>query len=597
MSIKGKASGFFQHLGRSLMLPVAILPVAGLLLGVGKSELSFIPSAVSGIMAQGGGIIFANLAVIFAVGVALGFTGNDGAAALSAVVGFLVMTVTIGFVAANVLGLSHDGGALQTVLGVPTMDTGVFGGILVGGLAALLFNRFYRVELPPYLAFFSGKRLVPILTGLASILLGVLLSFAWPPVRGLIDVFSNWAAYSNPVMAGALYGLVERLLLPLGLHHAWNVPFFFEIGSYLDPATGTIVHGDINRFFAGDPTAGILGGGFMTKMFGLPMAAVAMWRQARPENRNWVGGIMLSGALTAFVTGITEPIEFAFMFVAPALYVVHAVLTGLAFAIMNLAGGHLGYTFSQGGLDYLLYFKLDTRPWALLILGPVYGAVYFAVFSAYIRIFNVMTPGRAAGEREVLQEAPKSEPFWFSKRVVWALGGRANITNLDNCVTRLRVQVADPAKVDAQKLKTLGAAGVVKRGMSIQAIFGTTVNAIKSGIDDYLKVAGPEADAPPEAPAKGADGGFAADAALEAPVPAASPEELEKLRGVLGGGPNIQSAAPFAATRLLVVLRDRGLVSPEGAKGLGMAVMLPGKGEAVQVIVGPHPERFSALAS
>jgi PTS system glucose-specific IIC component len=596
VKLLNKAAGFFQHVGKSLMLPVAILPVAGILLGVGKSELSWIPPIVSQLMASGGQVIFSNLALVFAIGVALGFTGNDGTAALSAVVGFLVMTATVSVMAINVHGMSPtDAHQLQDVLGMRTIDTGVFGGIIMGGLSAALFNRFFRIELPPYLAFFSGKRFVPIVTGVAAIMTGVILSYAWPPVKDGIMVFSNWAAYSNPVLAGSIYGFVERLLLPFGLHHAWNVPFFFEIGSYTIPGTDEVLHGDITRFFARDPTAGILGGGFLTKMFGLPMAAIAMWRCARPEDRARVGGIMLSAALTSFLTGITEPIEFSFMFVAPVLYGVHAVLTGVAFAIVNILGAHLGYTFSQGGIDFLLYWSLDTKPWLVLVIGPIYGVVYFTVFRIFITVFDVKTPGREilVGE-DMIPTAAEVGEYWFSKQIVWALGGRSNIATLDNCITRLRVEVKDPSKVDAKRLKGLGAAGVVERGQAVQAIFGTTVGNIKSDIDAYLKVAGDEAEGPPEGlPAAARDA--PAGKPLEAPVPPATAEEIETLRSALGGLGNIESSAPGAATRLLVVLKDRRLLSYDAVKAAGLAAFAPGHGEAVQIIVGLHPERYAAL--
>ncbi|MDR1081526.1 MAG: PTS transporter subunit EIIC [Deltaproteobacteria bacterium] len=389
------ASSFMQQVGKSLMLPVAILPAAGILLGIGSSNFSFIPAFVSEPMKAGGSIIFGNLALVFAVGVALGFTKNDGAAALSATAGYIVMVATLGAMGIYVLHLDPHPEAMQMrqVLGLSSIDTGVFGGILAGGIAAFLFNRFYRIELPSYLAFFAGKRFVPIVTGFSAIVLGVILSCVWPPVQSGIQIFSNWAAYKNPVMAGSLYAFVERLLLPFGMHHAWNVPFFFEIGSFTD-AAGNVVHGDITRFFAGDKTAGILSGGFLIKMWGLPAAAIAMWHSAKPENRARVGGVMLSAALASVLTGITEPIEFSFMFVAPFLYVIHAAITSSAFALLNFMGAHIGYTFSQGGIDLALYYAIDTKPWLTFIFGPLYAAGYYGIFRAAIRFFDLKTPGR-----------------------------------------------------------------------------------------------------------------------------------------------------------------------------------------------------------
>jgi PTS system glucose-specific IIC component len=398
-------------------------------------------------------------------------------------------------------------------------------------------------------------------------------------------------------MAGTLYGVIERLLLPFGLHHAWNVPFFFEIGSYVDPKTGTLLHGDITRFFAGDPTAGILSGGFLTKMWGLPMAAIAMWRTAKPENRFRVGGIMLSAALTSFLTGITEPIEFSFMFASPFLYGVHAILTGAAFAIMNLMDAHLGYTFSQGGIDFLLYYSMDTKPWMVFILGPIYGVVYFVIFRTLILLLDIKTPGREAVHLDLGLTASETEKFDYSRQIVWALGGRSNIDKLDNCITRLRVQVVDPSKVNARTLKALGAAGVVERGQAVQAIFGTRVGNIKSDIDDYLKSAGNEAELPKEMHASltGASHPTVTPQQADLPVPDATPEELDRIRDILGGNANIESARPGAATRLIVSVKRKDLIKLDEAKSLGLAIMAPHQGNTVHIIVGRHPERYHGL--
>ena len=306
VTVFNAAFDVLQKIGKSLMLPVAVLPVAGLLLGIGASNLTWLPPIVSHVMANSGQAVFGNLAVIFAVGVALGLANNDGVSAVAAVVGYYIMVATLA-VMANAYGLHPiDPGG-------PAIDTGVFGGIIIGVVAAELFNRYYRIQLPAYLAFFAGKRFVPIVTGVAAIFVGVVLSLVWPPVQEGINVFSHWAVNKDPRMAATIYGFLERLLVPFGLHHIWNVPFFFTIGDYVDPTTGKHIHGDINRFFAGDPTAGILSGAFLFKMFGLPAAAIAIWRCAKPEHRKAVGGLMLSAALTSFLTGITEPIEFFFL--------------------------------------------------------------------------------------------------------------------------------------------------------------------------------------------------------------------------------------------------------------------------------------------
>ena len=585
------AFSFLQKIGKSLMLPVAILPVAGLLLGIGSSDFSWMPAIVSQVMKSGGSAIFGNLALIFAVGVALGFTQNDGVAALSAVVGYLVMISTLSVIGLEVLHL--DPNKLQNIIGFKSIDTGVFGGIIMGGVAAFMFNRYYRIQLPPYLGFFSGKRFVPIVTGLSAIALGAILSVAWPPVQDGITVFSNWAAYNNPTMAGTVYGFVERLLLPFGLHHAWNVPFFFEIGSFTDSA-GAVIHGDINRFFAGDPTAGILGGGFLTKMWGLPAAAIAIWHSAKPENRVKVGGIMLSAALTSFLTGITEPIEFSFMFVAPLLYLMHAVLTGLAFTLVNYFDAHLGYTFSQGAIDFALYYAMDTKPWLTFILGPIYAVVYYAMFRGMIKLFNFKTPGREEAEAAA-DMAGTDDKFGMARQLVLAFGGRHNITNLDACITRLRVSVADLTKVNAGQLKALGAAGVVEVGNGVQAIFGTRSDNLKTDMDEYLRKAGTEADLPAERSGTPATVAPAAKmSSLDAPAIAG--DELEKIRAFLGGAANIVSATPLAETRVRVLLKDPSLVNAEKAEAAGFPLLRPqAEPLIVHILVGLNPARYSAL--
>ncbi|MDR2352376.1 MAG: PTS glucose transporter subunit IIBC [Deltaproteobacteria bacterium] len=587
--------GFLQKIGKSLMLPVAILPVAGILLGVGSSNFSWMPDIVSEVMKNGGSIIFGNLALVFAVGVALGFTENDGSAALSAVVGYMVMVATLSVMAIQVLGLNPDPKAYQlhNIIGLMSVDTGVFGGIIVGGMSAYLFNRFYRINLPTYLAFFAGKRFVPIITGLAAIVLGVILSYIWPPIQNLISAFSNWAAYSNPLWAGVIYGFVERLLLPFGLHHAWNVPFFFEIGSYLVPNTNIVVHGDINRFFAGDKTAGILSGGFLTKMWGLPAAAIAMWHSAKSENRKRVGGIMLSAALTSVLTGITEPIEFSFMFIAPFLYVIHAVLTGLAFAIMNLVGAHIGYTFSQGGIDFLLYWSIDTKPWMVFIFGPIYAVIYYVVFRWVISFFDLKTPGREDEEAiEVVMDS--SGQFGIARHLVLAFGGRSNITNLDSCITRLRVSVADPKKVNSTKLKALGAAGVVEAGKAVQAIFGTRAGNLKSDMDAYLKQAGDDAELSDDEVASLSQK-TTVEVQKKVEVGPATEDEKAAVIASLGGISNIVSVSPAGKTRLIAKLKDLNLIDNEAAQKSGLALFKPAKGEEVQIIVGLNPERYGGL--
>lgn len=515
-----KAFMFLQQIGKSLMLPVAVLPVAGLLLGIGSgllnAEIAWIPPLIPQVMSQSGNVIFDNLPLIFAIGTTLGLTENDGVAALAAVVGFLVLQAAMG-VMADVLwyhvsveretlgvlaqALDYDVSFARKIVstnaGIQTIQTGVFGGMFVGIVAAVIYKRFYKISLPPYLGFFAGKRSVPIITALAAIVLGVLLSFVWPPIQEKINAFSMWAAYSSPVVAGTTYGFVERLLLPFGLHHIWNVPFFFEIGQYVNKA-GELVTGDIPRFFAGDATAGILGGGFLIKMFGLPAAALAIFHTAKPENRLKVGGIMASGALTAFLTGITEPLEFTFLFVAPMLYFIHAVMVGSAFAVINLAGAHIGYTFSQGAIDYMLFYALDTKPWIVFVLGPVYAALYYVVFRFFITAFDMKTPGR---ENESAAADGAAEPTGggMAEKLVAAFGGKANIETLDACITRLRLAVKDASKVSDDALKQLGASGVMRIGNNVQAVFGTASENLKTDMEEYLRSGGSVRDSAPAA--------------------------------------------------------------------------------------------------
>lgn len=515
-----KAFMFLQQIGKSLMLPVAVLPVAGLLLGIGSgllnAEIAWIPPLIPQVMSQSGNVIFDNLPLIFAIGTTLGLTGNDGVAALAAVVGFLVLQAAMG-VMADVLwyhvsveretlgvlaqALDYDVSFARKIVstnaGIKTIQTGVFGGMFVGIVAAVIYKRFYKISLPPYLGFFAGKRSVPIITALAAIALGVLLSFVWPPIQEKINAFSMWAAYSSPVVAGTTYGFVERLLLPFGLHHIWNVPFFFEIGQYVNKA-GELVTGDIPRFFAGDATAGILGGGFLIKMFGLPAAALAIFHTAKPENRLKVGGIMASGALTAFLTGITEPLEFTFLFVAPMLYFIHAVMVGSAFAVINLAGAHIGYTFSQGAIDYMLFYALDTKPWIVFVLGPVYAALYYVVFRFFITAFDMKTPGR---ENESAAADGAAEPAGggMAAKLVAAFGGADNIETLDACITRLRLAVKDASKVSDDALKQLGASGVMRIGNNVQAVFGTASENLKTDMEEYLRSGGSVRDSAPAA--------------------------------------------------------------------------------------------------
>jgi len=488
-----------QKLGKSLMLPVSVLPVAGILLGVGggflassdKTGLLLSPMVrgVLEIMQNSGGSIFGALALLFAIGVALGFSEDDGVAGLAGVVGFVVLQGTMGTMA------KYLGVATSKVMGIDSINTGVIGGIVAGAIAAYMFNKYYRIKLPSYLGFFAGKRFVPIATAFGAIVAGVILTFIWPPIGRSIDAFSHWASAGNPTLAFGIYGVVERALIPFGLHHIWNVPFFFEVGRYyqpLKPGVDCAVESfQTNPEMCKAVAGGNMAGGFLFKMFGLPAAAIAIWHAAKPEKRALIGSLMISAAFTSFLTGITEPIEFSFLFVAPLLYAVHALLAGAAFVITNLMQIKAGAAFSHGAIDFVLNHwvsGLGNRYNLLLILGPIYAVVYYVVFRAVIKAFNLKTPGR---EDDSVATAPAAKAAAggapLARQLIEAFGGRANITNLDACITRLRVSVADSAQVDQARLKQLGAAGVFVSGTGVQAVFGTRSDGLKTDMVEQLK--------------------------------------------------------------------------------------------------------------
>jgi PTS system glucose-specific IIC component len=574
-----EAFALLQKMGKALMLPVSVLPVAGILLGVGSAQFAAIPPVVSQFMADSGGAIFGSLPIIFAIAVAIGLTGNDGVSAMAAVVGYMVLIASLG-VMAQAFGVER-----KAIFGIPSMDTGVFGGLMIGAVAAFLFNRYFRLKLPQYLGFFAGKRSVPIFTAVAAILLAVVLGVVWPPIQDAINVFSRWAASGNPAAAFGLYGIIERSLLPFGLHHIWNVPFFFEVGQYLDPATGKVIRGEVYRFTAGDPTAGNMAGGYLFKMWGLPAAALAMWSCARPENKKKVGGIMVSAALTSFLTGITEPIEFSFLFVAPVLYAIHAVMAGVAYSTCILLGIKHGMTFSHGLIDFVVLYSRSSHALWLLVLGPLWAGLYFVVFRAAIRRFDLKTPGRELEEAGV--ETAEGAAGDLPRNLVAAFGGRDNIRSLDACITRLRVEVNDVARASQARLRTLGATGVVLVGNSVQAIFGPRSENLKTDMEVYLRSTGPEADAP----VGPAQTGVAASASAAVTTRAAAARDPERTARVgrilqaLGGGGNVASLDPVAETRLRVVLNDEQVDEPAllaaGAQGV---MVLPGR--VVHVLVG-----------
>ena len=583
ISFKG-AFSLLQKIGKCMMLPVSVLPVAGILLGVGSANFSWLPEVVSQLMAASGSAIFGNLPLLFAIGVAIGLTENDGVAALAGTVGYVVFLAAMG-ICAKLHGIET-----KPIMGIPSIETGVFGGIIVGLVAATAFNRFYRIQLPSYLGFFAGKRAVPIITAFAVIIVGAVLSFVWPPIGGAIDGFSHWAVHEQPALAFTIYGVVERALIPFGLHHVWNVPFFFQAGEYTDPGTATLVHGEIARFISGDPTAGNMTGGYLFKMFGLPAAALAMWRAARPEQRTKVGGIMVSAALTAFLTGITEPIEFAFLFVAPVLYGIHALLAGLAYFVCVALGIKHGFTFSHGLIDYVVLFPKSHGALWLLVIGPIWAALYYGVFSFAIRRFNLLTPGREV-ESEAAKVARSASGDSFALQLVRAFGGRSNIASLDACITRLRVKLNDVTKANTEKLKLLGAAGVLVVGDGVQAIFGTQSENLKTDLQEYLKIAGPEADeaeepSPVKAPAQP---GFK--------PPLRDPDAARRacaLVAALGGKANIVRVDACAETRLRLVVRDAAQVREAALKAEGIAAVVKLDGQTLHLLAGLNADQYAA---
>ncbi|MER6462248.1 PTS transporter subunit EIIC [Streptomyces sp. NPDC048409] len=392
-------SGLFQGLqkvGRSLQLPIAVLPAAGLLLRFGQQDIHdklHLPDKVTAVFATAGGAIFDNLPMLFCIGVAIGFAKkSDGSTALAALVGFLVYSNVLK--AFPVTEAKVQAGA---DIAATYNNPGVLGGLIMGLLGAVIWQRFHRTKLVDWLGFFNGRRLVPIIMAFVGTIMGVFFGLIWKPIGDGISDFGEWITGLGAFGAG-LFGLINRALIPVGMHQFVNTVSWFQIGDFKN-ASGQIVHGDLTRFFAGDPTAGqFMSGFFPIMMFGLPAAALAIAHTARPERRAAVMGMMLSMALTSFVTGVTEPIEFTFMFIAPLLYAIHAVLTALSMAITWALGVHAGFTFSAGVIDYALNWNLATKPWLIIPIGLVFGAIYYFVFRFAIIRFNLPTPGREPEE-------------------------------------------------------------------------------------------------------------------------------------------------------------------------------------------------------
>lgn len=479
-----------QGLGRALMLPIAVLPVAGLLLRLGQPDLLDLP-----FMASAGQAIFAHLGLLFAIGVGVGLAKeNNGAAGLAGAVAFVVLTE-----GAKVLIQVPDDVLRQFAADPATRDAmvaawkdrelaklGVPAGIICGLAAGSLYNRFHDIRFPEYLSFFGGRRFVPIASGLFGLVAALLFGLGFPALEAAVDGLSRGVTGAGN-LGLFLYGALNRVLIVTGLHHILNNIAWFVVGDY-QGATG-----DLNRFFAGDPTAGVFMTGFFPiMMFGLPAACLAMWRAARPDRRKAVGGMLLSMALTSFLTGVTEPIEFTFMFLAPALYALHAVLTGVAMVVMNLLEVKIGFGFSAGLFDYVLNYSQSTRPWLLLPVGLAYAAIYYAVFSFAIRRFNLATPGR---EPEAVDQAgapPAPSPVDdVPAAYIAALGGPANLAEVGACTTRLRLTVHDRDRISEQAIRALGAKAVIPIGANgVQVVIGPESDRIAGAINRRLQQQG-----------------------------------------------------------------------------------------------------------
>lgn len=537
--MKDKIFGVLQRVGRSFMLPIALLPVAGLLLGIGSSFTN--PTTIEtyhlgkviyeggvlytvlDIMSKTGSAVFDNLALLFAMGVAIGMAKKEKeVAALSGAISYLVMNTAISVMIDAKGGVEAMAANSTTqVLGITTLQMGVFGGIIVGLGVAALHNRFYKVELPQVLSFFGGTRFVPIVCTVAYLLVGIGMFFIWPVVQ--LGISKLGALVLSSGYAGTfIYGLLERALIPFGLHHVFYMPFWqTELGGSM-VIDGNTVTGAQNIFFAelaskstdvfSVSATRFMSGKFPFMIFGLPAAALAIYRAARPEKKKVVGSLLLSAALTSMITGITEPLEFTFLFVAPAMYAVHCVLAGLSYMLMHILNVGVGMTFSGGAIDLTLFGILQGNAkthWIwIVVVGLIYAVVYYFVFYFMITKLNLMTPGREADDvepklyrRADMQDkkqgagAAKAEDI-VSALILTGLGGKTNISDLDCCATRLRVTVADSDKVDDKALKESGASGVIHKGSGVQVIYGPKVSVIKSNLEDFLDT--PYSDHPEE---------------------------------------------------------------------------------------------------
>lgn len=524
--MKDKIFGVLQRVGRSFMLPIAILPVAGLFLGIGgafTNETMLKAYNLMGIMGPGtivnailqvlnacGNIVFANLPLIFAIGISIGMAKREKeVAALAGAIAFLVMNAAIGAMALNTYGAQGvaehlANGSMTSVVGINSLQTGVFGGIIVGLGTAALHNRFYKIQLPKVLSFFGGTRFVPIISAAVYLVVGILMFYIWPPIQTAIVHIGDLVQRSG-YFGTWIYGVTERALIPFGLHHVFYLPFWqTNVGGVMEVG-GRVWEGAQNIFFAqlSDPTVEhfavsatrFMSGKFPLMIFGLPGAALAMYHCARNEKKRVAGGLLLSAALTSMLTGITEPIEFTFLFVAPFLYVIHCVFAGLAYMLMHIFNVGVGMTFSGGLIDLFLFGILQGNAktdWINIILvGIGYFAVYYFLFKFLIKKFNYKTPGREGDNEETklytrADVNAKNASESRSALITRGLGGKENISDVDCCATRLRVTVRDGSKVSEAMLKESGAAGVIRKGNGVQVIYGPVVTVIKSELEDYL---------------------------------------------------------------------------------------------------------------
>ncbi|CCX88611.1 putative uncharacterized protein [Clostridium sp. CAG:590] len=534
--MKDKIFGVLQRVGRSFMLPIAILPVAGLLLGLGSSFTNetmletynltkimgqgTILNAIFQVMSDAGNIVFANLPIIFAMGVAIGMAKKEKeVAALAAAIAFFIMHASISAMI-NINGGAENmlEGATISVCGITSLQMGVFGGIIVGLGVAALHNKFYKIELPQVLSFFGGTRFVPIICALVYTFVGILMFFVWPVIQQGIYAVGN--VVLNSGYAGTwVYGFMERILIPFGLHHVFYLPFWQTgVGGTMEVA-GQMVEGAQNIFFAqlADPSVKhfavsatrFMSGKFPLMIFGLPGAALAMYKTAKDDKKKEVGGLLLSAALTSMLTGITEPLEFTFLFVAPILYGIHCVFAGLAYMLMHICNVGVGMTFSGGLIDMTLFGIMQGNAktnWIwIVIVGVAYFVVYYFLFSLLIRKMDLKTPGRGEEDEEVKLyrrsdvEAKKNGEHGgasiddpVSQDICNGLGGKKNISDVDCCATRLRCTVFKPELVNDTLLKSTGASGVVHKGNGVQIIYGPKVTVIKSNLEDYLETASNE---------------------------------------------------------------------------------------------------------